>query len=418
MTSLQSARRDNADAGRARPAGLLRPRWPLAVVTTLGGAGAAAGLLLVCLAIGVIGWFLSDAGAHGAPSDALRVGALGWLMGHGSGIVVAGTSVTAVPLGVTLVAAWSIWRVGLRVGDAVSGHGPDADALADGERDWTVPIAAALFAVGYAVVAVVVASLAGTTATAPSVAGVVTWSVAMCVLVGGVAISVGSGRAALWATLAPPLLRDTMATAKVLLRCWLALCTAVLLIALVLHLDTAVNVLSQLHLSPGEKVLYIGLCLLILPNSVVFAWAYLLGPGFSVGVGTVVSPTAVSIGSLPMLPLFAALPGNGTHPVWTPYLVALAPLTAIVAVCWVQRRRPSLVWSEGLLRGGCAGVVAGVVIGFCSGLAGGSIGPGRMADVGPFAGSVLVHAIASFGIAGAVAGLAMTWWQRRVAARR
>jgi hypothetical protein len=36
-----------------------------------------------------------------------------------------------------------------------------------------------------------------------------------------------------------------------------------------------------------------------------------------------------------------------------------------------------------------------------------------MADVGPYAGQVLVHAIAWFGVAGVLAGLAMTWWQRR-----
>ena len=52
----------------------------------LGGAAAAAGTLVVCLALGVVGWFLADAGAHGAPRDGLRVGALGWLMAHGSGV--------------------------------------------------------------------------------------------------------------------------------------------------------------------------------------------------------------------------------------------------------------------------------------------------------------------------------------------
>ena len=61
------------------------------LLATLGGAvAAAASTLVVCLAVGVVGWFLTDAGAHGAPRDGLRVGALGWLIAHGSGVRVEG----------------------------------------------------------------------------------------------------------------------------------------------------------------------------------------------------------------------------------------------------------------------------------------------------------------------------------------
>lgn len=391
----------------------LRHRRPLVAVALLGGAGAALGTLVVCLAIGVVGWFLSDAGAHGTPSDALRVGALGWLMAHGSGLMVSGAAVTAVPLGLTLACAWSVWRVALRVGDSVSGHGPDLDALADGERDLTVPVAAGLFTLAYAVVAVVVVTLAGSAATTPSTAGVVTWSVALCLLVGGTAISVGSGRAATWVGLLPPVVRATAATVRTMLVGWLWLSAAVLLVALVVDFSTAVNVMSQLHLGAGSATLYAFLSLLVLPNATVFSSSYLLGPGFTVGVGTVVSPTAVSLGPLPMFPLLAALPDNGPHPVWTPYLVALAPIVAVLAVVRVQRRRPTLRWDHGALRGGCAGVVTGLLVGVLAGLAGGAVGPGRMTEVGPYAGAVLVHAIAWFGVAGVLAGVGMTWWQRR-----
>ena len=71
-------------------------------------------------------------------------------MAHGSGVQVAGAHVTAVPLGLTLLAAVVVWRLGLRLGDSVSGHGPDADAIADGVRDWTVASATGLFTPGYA----------------------------------------------------------------------------------------------------------------------------------------------------------------------------------------------------------------------------------------------------------------------------
>src|SRR5215218_946244 len=122
-----------------------RHRRPLVLLAVLGGVAAAASTLVVCLAVGVVGWFLTDAGAHGAPRDGLRAGAIAWLMGHGSGLTIAGVTITAIPLGVSVVCAWSVWRIAHRVGDSVSGHGPDADALADGARDWTVPTATLLF---------------------------------------------------------------------------------------------------------------------------------------------------------------------------------------------------------------------------------------------------------------------------------
>ena len=81
----------------------------------------------------------------------MRIGAMAWLMGHGSGVTVQGAASASCRWGVTAMSAWSMWRLGHRVGEAVSGHGPDADRLADGERDFTVPAAVALFFVGYAV---------------------------------------------------------------------------------------------------------------------------------------------------------------------------------------------------------------------------------------------------------------------------
>ena len=37
--------------------------------------------------------FAADAGAHGVPRDGMRIGALAWLMGHGSGVTVQGAPV-------------------------------------------------------------------------------------------------------------------------------------------------------------------------------------------------------------------------------------------------------------------------------------------------------------------------------------
>ena len=180
-----------------------RHRRPLVLTATLGGAMAAASTLVVCMAVGMVGWFLTDAGAHGQPRDGLRAGALGWLAAHGSGFHVQGVLVSAVPLGITLVCAWTTWRIAHRVGGAISGHGPDADRIADGERDWTVPTAAALFAAGYVVVTVLTGSMAATTATRPSTERAVLWSLGLVVFLALPALAAGSGRLAIWASRLP-----------------------------------------------------------------------------------------------------------------------------------------------------------------------------------------------------------------------
>ena len=394
-----------------------RHRRPLVLLTTVGGVLAAGSTLLVCLAAGVVGWFLTDAGSHGEPRDGLAVGALAWLMGHGSGIQVQGVPVTVAPLLVTLVAAWATWRIGHRIGDSVSGHGPDADAIADGERDWTVPVALLLFTTGYAAVTVVTASVAGSPETAPDTVQAVLWSVLLCLLVGAPALAVGSGRASIWAAVLPVSVRAAGVTCLRILVGHLLVAVVALVAALAVDLSTAANVMSQLKLDAGGGALYLLVAVLLLPNAVIFSGAYVLGPGFTVGVNTMVSPTVVSLGSLPMFPLLAALPDDGATAAWTPWLMALPPIVAALAAARAQRRHPTVRWEEGALRGCTGGVLAGVVLGLLASVAGGAVGPGRMRSVEPFAFDVMVHAITAFGIGGLVGGLAMTGWHRRAVRR-
>ena len=323
MTSLLP-RSTTASTG-ARGAGAdLGHRRPLTLIAALGGAVAAASTLVVCLAVGVVGWFLTDAGAHGTSRGGLRVGALGWLLAHGSGISVEGVAVSAAPLGITLLCAWAIWRVGHRVGDSVSGHGPDADGIADGERDWTVPTAWGVFTLGYLAVALVAASLADASAAGASRVRVVEWVVLLCACFGLPAIATGSGRAAIWAAYLPGSVSGAAAACRRILVTWLALAAVCFLAALVLDLGAAANVMSRLHTDAGDSSLIVLLCLVLVPNAVAFSGSYLLGPGFAVGTGTLVSPTVVVLGPLPMFPLLAALPDDGPTPAWTAAVVATA----------------------------------------------------------------------------------------------
>jgi hypothetical protein len=410
MTSLLPAPRrtdlrgDRSDAAHRRP---------LVLIAGLAGVAAACSTLVVCLAAGVAGWFLTDAGAHGAPRDGLRVGAVGWLMAHGSGVHVQGTAITAAPLGLTLLAGVLVWRLGLRLGDSVSGHGPDADAIADGVRDWTVPAATAVFTLGYAVVLGVTHHLAATAATSPSLVRAVLSTLVLCGLVGGTAIAVGSGRAAIWTSFLPLSLRASAAAAWRTLLWYAAASGLVLLVALAVHWDSAVNVMSQLHTSAGAATLLIGLCVLMTPNATLFTGSYLLGPGFAVGTHTLVTPTGVVLGPLPMFPLLAALPANGPTPGWTTALLAVPALVAAAATYRALGRYPTKRWDEAALRGAGAGLVCAVGFALLAALSGGAVGPGRMSHVGPFVLQVLLHGVATFGIGGLVGSLAVTVRHRR-----
>jgi hypothetical protein len=388
-------------------------RRPLVLVAAGGGLLAAALPLAACLVVGVVGWFLSDAGVHGAPRDGMQVAALAWLTAHGSGVTVLGARVGVVPLAVTALCAWAAWRSGLRVGAALSGHGPDADRISDGERDWTVPAAVACFWTGYVVLAGVTVALAATPRTDPSLLRVLLGASALVLVVAAPAIATGSGRAAIWATFVPAAVRVGAQGALVVLAAFLAVSGAVFLVALALDLGAAANMMSRLHTSPGEATLFGVVNLAFVPNAAVFTGSYLLGPGFTVGAGTLVSPGLVVLGPLPMFPLLAALPGDGPTSPWVAALVAVPVVVAAVATALFQRRRPVLRWDEGALRGCGGGILAGALLSVLALVSGGAAGPGRMSVVGPPAFDVLVHAITAFGLGGLLGGLVMTWVQRR-----
>ena len=85
--------------------------------------------------------------------------------------------------------------------------------------------------------------------------------------------------------------------------------------------------------------------------------SYLLGPGFAVGTGTLVSPAAVVLGPVPAFPLLAALPADGPAPALDGALVALPGAgRARSPRCWCVRRFPAYGFEAGAVRGLGSGV--------------------------------------------------------------
>ena len=128
--------------------------------------------------------------------------------------------------------------------------------------------------------------------------------------------------------------------------------------------------------------------LALLPDLVVWAVSWFVGPGFALGTGSQVSPLGTNVGPLPAVPFLGALPTG--DPAFA-FLGLLVPVVAGFVVATVLRPRVERVLAESgvddLLRralvGLAGGVVAGVAVGLLAWAASGSAGPGRLAQVGP-----------------------------------
>jgi hypothetical protein len=136
-----------------------------------------------------------------------------------------------------------------------------------------------------------------------------------------------------------------------------------------------------------------------LPNTVAWAAAFSLGPGFAIGTDTAVAPAAVELGLVPALPLLAGLPESVTSVVW---LVVAGPIVVGALTGYFVHRElrddasPARIAATGFGAGG----VAMVLMALASSLSSGSAGDGRMAVIGPESGEV---ALASLLVIGAMA---------------
>ena len=336
----------------------------------------------------------------------MRTAAVLWLVGHHVAVQVNGAGrIGMLPLGLVALPGALLWRAGRSV---VRGH--------------TVTELRQVFAAGLAV-AIPYAALAGALAVCSRsalAAASVPQALLASFVIAFVAASFGAARAlAPWAQLgslmsARP--RSVLAgTASAL-----AVLAAAGAMATALALASDVHKFGQVYrlLDPG--VVGAGLLLLAqlayLPNAVLWAIAYMLGPGFAVGAGTVAAPTGSVLGQLPAFPLLAALP-TGTHgsgPGWlAAAMLAFPYLAGAVGGLVSARLAPTAVLEAAPVRGFCCGLLTGVVLGIGSAFAGGPLGDGRMAAVGPSAWQVALVAALEVGIAAAVAAGAANWWYVR-----
>jgi Family of unknown function (DUF6350) len=374
---------------------------PLVVTGAIAACSAAGVGLAVLTILVLVGWIAAPHPGLGL-TGVLRTAAVLWLVGHHVGVQVSGAGrIGMLPLGLVLLPGALLWRAGRWV---VRRHAIVTPVAA---------LAAALaVAVPYTLLAGALAAVSRTALAAPSVPqGVVAGFV-----VAAVAAGFGATRAlAPWAQLGGLLSARTRsvlagtAGSLALLGAMGALLTALTLASHVREFGSANGLLA-----PG--VIGAGLLFLAelayLPNAVLWAIAYLLGPGFAVGTGTIVAPTGSAVGPLPAFPLLAALPHgpHGSAPAWLTVLVLAGPYVAgAVGGLLVVRIAPTPALEAAPVRGFCCGALTGAVLGVLAAFAGGPLGDGRMAAVGPSAWQVAVVAALEVGVAAAVTAGAANW---------
>ncbi|MFD8425799.1 DUF6350 family protein [Streptomyces sp. NPDC059466] len=395
----------------------MRRRSPGLAAGFLGGA-LAAGLGLGSLAVLVMMLWISSPYPDSGPGGALHVAAALWLLAHGVELVRTDTlSGLPMPVGLTplLLAVVPAWLLHRAARDAA-----DADAGASGRTVWagtvagylTLSAAALLYASGGELRPSWAWSVLCLPLLTASAAGAGVWT-AYGHPHGPVPLWVGRGLARgplpagvrRWAAGEPPAPwvgrwlaasgRAALAGAAVLVGGGALLVG----VSLVWHGDLARESFQQLTAVWSGRFAVLLLCLALVPNAAVWGAAYGLGPGVVLAAGQVAGPLSAAAPGpmLPAFPLLAAVPEAGGPWSWAG---AAVPVAAGVTVVWFLRKaaggrgdaadvpgagEANEVWSRGrVLAGvGVAGVLCGLVMALLAGLAGGPLGVGALAHVGP-----------------------------------
>jgi hypothetical protein len=341
-------------------------------------------------------------------ADVAGVGAGAWLLAHGVPIATPTDRITLMPLAITLWVAWRLSRAGV--------HASRATGALRTVSAWPAVRAGLAVGVGYAAVGALVAVLVRPGGAQVSVlrAALTFGGVATLAAIVGALAHARAGRRLLGR--APRSLVDGARTGLAAIAFLLAAGAALAGLALALAGREATQMLSAYQAGIAGQVGITALCLAYLPNLAVWGAAYLVGPGFALGTGTVVSPGDVLLGPVPALPVFAALPDGPVGGIG-PALLGAPLVAGLGAGLLLGRPRPAAPgardgWGPLLGSAALAGPVAGLLVYLATVISRGSLGSGRLADVGCYDPLVAVFAAAIIGV-GAVAGATTRRWLAR-----
>jgi Family of unknown function (DUF6350) len=323
-----------------------------------------------------------------------------WLLAQGGGLDLPSGPLVLAPLLLTLAIVWGLSRAGRAT---VRAH--EVTEARDAAR-----ITAVAVAVHVALTLAVALALAS-----PQVGVGLLRTTLGALVLGGAAVGWGVAResglldAALDRLPAParPMLRGVLAG----LLTAVALCTAVVAVAVAADAQGYAAVSGSLGGAGAGAVGLLGLGVLLLPNAAAAVLGLAAGPGFSVGTGTLVSVHGVTLSPVPALPLLAALPDTQAVPLLAFVSQAVPALAGLVAGATIGR------WftddDGGSVLAGLTGIAGGVVLGVAGGLlawlGGGTLGDGALAQVGAPPLATGIALAAQSGIAAAVAATVTRW---------
>jgi hypothetical protein len=288
---------------------------------------------------------------------------------------------------VSALAAWRVNRAGVHTARAIGARrtGPVRGA----------GLAAASVALAYGLLGAAAAAVGGGRewSASPGVAGLACGGFALVAAASGAAAESGAA-ARLWRRL-PHAVRDGVRTGLVAALLVLGAGAAVAGVAVAVAGGDAGAMLGSYHTGVAGQAGLTLLCVVFAPNLAGWCMAYLVGPGFAVGVGTTVSAAKVHLGALPAVPVLTALPTTPVSGLTAP-LLGLPLAAGMAAGALLTRRhavdarrreagRPVPGWGPLLTSAVLAGPAAGVLLGIAAWASGGPLGSGRLAHTGPAA---------------------------------
>ncbi|MET7640465.1 DUF6350 family protein [Streptomyces sp. NPDC005438] len=173
-----------------------------------------------------------------------------------------------------------------------------------------------------------------------------------------------------------------------------ALCgggAALVALATLWHADSVQLSFPQLTTATSGRLAVLLLAVALSPNAAIWAAAYGLGPGFTLGGGSLVAPSQVTeLPHLPHFPLLAALPHPGDGGPGPTALAAAVPVLAALALgCCVARARSGgpeggrLSWPATLTATGTACLLSALAMALLAWCASGALGHHTLAHMGP-----------------------------------
>ena len=379
--------------------------WPWYVTAGFGPIAVLLAMWLVLGGLAAIGWLTSpDATLPGALALASKM----LLLANGAPVEIGGLPVGIAPLGLsTLLILLSLpitsFAARQAAGSRVGASG--TDRLRPG-REVVVWRVAGLFASVYAVGMSVIAAV-NQTLSFSGVAG----SLAIGIVAGllGAARGLGYDPTAAW----PESLRVVPRAAGAALLALLAGGAVLLTVALLASRDQISVIAEGLGGGPTATFLLIALHLAYLPNFILVCISWLLGAGFTLGDGSVVTMLTSDVGLLPAIPILGAVPGPDFGSPANYWWFGVGIVSGAVAALVVALTLPGSRFDRTALIGGGSGLLAGGLVVVACALGSGSLGLERLALVGARVTALVMFAPTILGLSGMAFGLLFGLLMRR-----